>query len=334
MKWLRFFGSLLGAVAASTAFAQVSVTGQESADKAVTGLQVVVSTMDRSFVPVTIETKQTKIDATTTRSESVMSTRLNDGSSFDFRETTATTKQPSPNTTETVIDVVERDRQGGERPTRRVTAETIKTGTSERSETSTYRRDSSGKLVLDGGVTSTTTKNPDGSLSTISTEKRADVGGTLRPEKQIDQTITERGPNEKQVVSRIMTVSHMDGSFGVSSREMATIRTEGNTTSTETTIQKPSGASWQDTGKIVTKETREPDGSVRRETIEQGVSLYAQKVQRDVGPLVPQRKIVESEVRKPDGTVVIDRGVYRRDVNGDWKPATFSVEAAAQATSY
>jgi hypothetical protein len=334
MKRLWLVGSVLASVTACASFAQVSITGQESVDKAVTGEQVIISTMDRSYMPVTIETKETKVDPTTTRTESVMRARLNDGSYFDFRNTTATTQQPNSNTTQSVINIVENDRQGGERTTRRVTEETTKTASGERSETSSYRRNSSGKLVLDSEVVSTTTKSPDGTLSTVSVEKRADVGGTLQPEKRIEQTITERGPNEKQVVSKIMTVNHMDGGFGVSSRETATIRTDGNTTSTETTIQKPSGASWQDTGKVVTKEIRDPDGSVRRETIEEGLSLYAQKVQRDVGPLVPQRKIVESEVRKPDGTIMIDRGVYRRDVNGNWTPVTFSVEAAAKATSY
>jgi len=333
MKRLWYFGSFL-VTAAATVSAQVSITGQESVDKAVTGLQVNISTMDRTYMPVTIDTKQTKVDPSTTRSESVMRARLNDGSYFDFRNTTATTQQLNSNTAQTVIEIVDSDRQGGERTTRRVTSETTKTATGERSETSTYRRDSSGKLVLDGEVASTTKKNPDGSLSTVSIDKRMGVGGALQPEKQVDQTVTERGPNEKQVTSRIMTVNHLDGSLAVSSRETATIRTDGNTTSTETLIQKPSGTTWQNTGKIVTKETRQPDGSMQRETVEEGLAAYTQKDQGGVRPLVPQRKIVESEIRKPDGTVVIDRGVYRRDVNGDWKPATFSVEAAAQATSY
>ena len=316
---------------AATARAQVTVTEQQSADKTVTSEKVEVSTMDRRYIPVTIETKQTKVDATTTRSESVMRARLNDGSYFDFRTTTATTKQTNPNTTQTVIDIVDADRQGGQRTTRRVTEETTKTATSEQSQTSAYRRDSSGNLVLDSEFVSTTKKNADGSLSTLSVEKRADVGGTLRRERQIEQTITERGANEKQVVSKIMTVNHLNGSLGISSRETATIRTDGNTTRTEALIQKPSGAGWQDVGRVMTTETRGSDGTVQRETTEEGRAQYAQKTQTGVKPLVPQRKIVEREVRKPDGTVVMQRDVYRRDINGDWKAATFSVEEAAQA---
>jgi hypothetical protein len=42
--------------------------------------------------------------------------------------------------------------------------------------------------------------------------------------------------------------------------------------------------------------------------------------------LQPQRKIVEHEVRQPDGQVTIERKIYRRDVNGDWQPASFSTE--------
>jgi hypothetical protein len=332
MKPNRAFGLLFNLVAAG-AFAQVNITGQESADKAVTGLQISVSTMDRTYVPLTVETKQTKVDASTTRSETATRARLNDGSFFDFRNTTATTRQRDPNTTETVIETVENDRQGGSRATRRITAQTTKTATGEQSETSMYRRDSSGKLILDGQIASTTTKNPDGSLNTVSVEKRADMDGAVRPQKQIEQTTTPLGENKKRVVSKIMTVDHLAGGFGLTSRETATVYAEANTTRTEKLIQKPSGAGWQDIGRIVTTETRDADGSVRRETIEEGRSLYTKLTAppMNVQPLVPQRKVVEREVRNPDGSIVMKRDVFRRDVNGEWKPVTFSTEAAAQA---
>jgi hypothetical protein len=44
--------------------------------------------------------------------------------------------------------------------------------------------------------------------------------------------------------------------------------------------------------------------------------------------LTPQTKTIERQVRQPDGTIVIQRDDYRRDVNGEWKPMTFSTEAA------
>src|SRR5881396_3872809 len=175
MKLYPAFGLLV----AASALAQVNITGHESPDKAVTGLQISVSTMDRSYVPLTVETKQTQVDNATTRTESTTRGRLNDGSFVDFRGTTTTTQQRDRDTTETVIETIEKDRQGGARATRRAVAETIKTPTGERSETSTYRRDSSGRLTLDSQVAATTTKNPDGSLTTVSVEKRADIDGGL-----------------------------------------------------------------------------------------------------------------------------------------------------------
>src|ERR1043166_3540969 len=145
MKPNRVVGLLISLVSAG-AFDNVNITGHESADKAVTGLQISVNTMDRSYVPLTVETKQTQVDAATTRTESTTRGRLNDGSFIDFRDTTATAYQRDRNTTETVIETVEKDRQGGARATRRAVTETTKTPTGERSETSTYRRDSSGRL--------------------------------------------------------------------------------------------------------------------------------------------------------------------------------------------
>ncbi|HUK84104.1 MAG TPA: hypothetical protein VLZ12_15900 [Verrucomicrobiae bacterium] len=333
MRQFWLVSVVLGITVVTTASAQVSITGQQSNDKSVTGLQINVGTMDRTVVPLTVETKETKVNDTTTRSESVTRARLGDGSYFDLITTTATTSQPNPNTTETVIETVEKDRQGGERATRRVTTETNKTAAGEQSNTSTYRRDSSGKLVLEGQIASTTRQNPDGSLSTITVEKRTGGGGALQPQRRIEQTTVESDANTKQVVSKIMTPNHMDGGLSVTSRETATIRTDGNTTSTEVLIQSPSGTTWQNVGKVLTTETRDPNGSVRRETIEEGQSQYAPKEQ-PVGSLVPQRKIVETEVRKPDGTVVMERNAYRRDVNGEWKPTTFSVETAAQPIGY
>ena len=81
--------------------------------------------------------------------------------------------------------------------------------------------------------------------------------------------------------------------------------------------------------RTTTTETTAPDGSVTRETIEQGRSIYSEKTGDALQePLVPQRKVVEHEVRQPDGTKVLQRDVFHRDVNGDWKPESFSTKEA------
>ena len=170
---------------AATARSQVTITEQQSADKSASRETVTVRTMDRSYVPLVIETKDTKVDAQTTRSESVTRARLNDGSYFDWQRSTTVTRQVDPNRTEAVTDIVETDRQGATRTTRQVAENVAKTSTGEQANTSVRRRDSSGNLVLEGETVSTTTKQPDGSLSVVRVEKHADVGGTLRPERQI-----------------------------------------------------------------------------------------------------------------------------------------------------
>ena len=125
------------------------------------------------------------------------------------------------------------------------------------------------------------------------------------------------------------TVNHLDGNVGVDYREIATVRTEGTTTRTEALRQKPAGAGWENDGRTVSTQTRSADGTIQRETIVEERSLYARQGGRtEYGELVPQTKTVDREVRQPDGTVVIQRDFYRRDVNGDWKPTTFSTEGA------
>ncbi|HUJ71427.1 MAG TPA: hypothetical protein VLZ30_04230, partial [Verrucomicrobiae bacterium] len=87
----------------------------------------------------------------------------------------------------------------------------------------------------------------------------------------------------------------------------------------------------EEQSRSVTTETTNPDGSVRRETIEQGRSIYSEKSGNQLmEPLQAQRKVVEQEVRQPDGTTVVQRQVFHRDVNGDWTPETFSTKGADQ----
>jgi hypothetical protein len=80
-------------------------------------------------------------------------------------------------------------------------------------------------------------------------------------------------------------------------------------------------------GRKTTTEKTAPDGSVTREIVEQGRSLYAVHTgDQLMEPLVPQHKIVEQEARNPNGIVVVQRQVFRRDVNGEWKQESFSTD--------
>jgi hypothetical protein len=323
------FGLVFAFVAsAAIVTAQVSVTGQESKDKSASSQQITVSTSDRSVVPLMIESKQTQVDPNTTRTESTTRARLGDGSYFDWRSSVSTQKQIDPNHTETVQDVVEKDRQGGTRTVLSIKQETASTPTGEQTKSLQYRRDSSGGMILDRVGSTTTTKNSDGTSSTTSTEQVRDVNGNLHPVEQTQATTVLISPTKTQITTQIGEPDHIQGGFSVVARETATVNKTGNTTQTDRTIQRQNGNVWQEVGKSVTTETRQADGSIRRETVEEGQPLYARSTTPpiDVQPLVAQRKIVESEVRKPDGTVVMQRDVFRRNVNGDWQPVTFSTE--------
>lgn len=61
----------------------------------------------------------------------------------------------------------------------------------------------------------------------------------------------------------------MDGRLVDAGRERTTVSTTDKGTRTERVIQQPSGASWQDVGRVVTTEARQPDGTMLRETIEE-----------------------------------------------------------------
>ena len=74
-------------VAAAT-FAQVIIRGTESADSSTTHSEVNITTSDRTVVPLIKESKETKVDAATQRTESVTKARLNDGSYFEWQRTT------------------------------------------------------------------------------------------------------------------------------------------------------------------------------------------------------------------------------------------------------
>lgn len=323
----------IGAVNVAVATAQVSISGQASKDESASAEQITISTMDRSFVPLVIENKLTKVDENTTRSESAARARLNDGSYFDWRTVVAVERQIDSNHTEVFQNLVEKDRQGNTRTTLQINLEVVKTPDGEESKASQYRRDSSGAMALDRVTSATTTKNPDGTSTTTSIEDVRDVNGSLQPVQKTLETVVASSPTEKQITTQIQRFDHADGQFAVVARERATVDTTGsNTTRTERIIQQPDGAGWKDTGKVITTETRQPDGTLQRETIEQGQTLYSKLAAppMNVEPLVAQRKIVEREAHNPDGTVVIQRDVFVRDVNGDWKPQSFSTEAATE----
>ncbi len=291
---------------------------------------IILGTRDRTLAPATTETHQTKTD-TGTRSETLTRLRDADGNYFDWLRATDVVREVSPGKFERTTELVERDRQGGERERKLIQQTTDKSEAGERSHTLEYRRDSSGNLVRSREEAATSKKNLDGTISIARTESDYDINGRPVTQREIEGVTTTSADGKTQTTTATTrSVDHLHGgNVGVTSRETIVVHTDGNTTRTETVTQRPIGASWENTGRTVTIETRAADGAIQRETLVEGRSLYARQGGRtEYGELVPQSKIVERQVRQPDGTTVIQRDLYRRDVNGDWKPTTFSTEAA------
>jgi hypothetical protein len=317
-----------GALPATFAIAQVTVSEQTSRDKTTTHAELTLTTRDRSVVPFVMESKQIRVDPTTTRNETVRQVRHADGTYTTLQRTSSVTRKTGANTSETSTETIEVDRQGRPRTTGRAT-ETVTTlsGSGEQSRAVEYRRDSSGNFVLAGETTVRSAKNSDGSVLNTRVEKQADVNGRLTVKRQVDETVASRGANEKTITRTVRSVG-LDGRFAVTEEQAETITAQGNTTRTETVIRKPGRGGLGLAGKVTTIETRGADGATQRETIEQGRSVHSIYAGDRDQPLVAQTKVVERETRQPDGSVRLQRDVFRRDVNGDWKPVTFSTEAA------
>jgi hypothetical protein len=319
-------GSTAFAVVMTTS-AQVIVRGTDSSDNSTTHSEVIISTPDRSVVPLIKESKETKVDPTTQRTESVTKARLNDGSYFEWQRSTATKKELSPDKSVSSTDVVEKDRQGQDRLSQHTDETVTKSPSGDIDQTKMYIRNSSGQLVLDRVVDANIIKGANGTASTTSLEKVPDVNGNLVLQTQKEEVSIDHGPNEKVITSKTMTVDHLNGKLAVTAEDTTSITIQGGTKQIESTVRIPGRNGWELNSRTTTTETTGPDGSVSRETVEQGRTIYSEKT-GDVlmEPLVPQRKIIEHEVRQPDGTAVLQRDVFHRDVNGDWKAESFSTK--------
>jgi hypothetical protein len=321
-------GSAVFAAAVTTS-AQVIIRGTDAPDNSAAHSEVTINTGDRNVVPLIKDSKDTKVDPATQRTESVTRVRLNDGSYFDWQRSTATKKDISPDKSISSTDIVEKDRQGQDHVSRHTDETVSKSASGEIAQTKMYTRSSSGQLVLDRVVDANTVKGSDGTANTTRLERVPDINGNLIVKTQREEVAVPHGPNENVVMSKTMSADHLTGKLAVTAQETTSITTQGGTKQTDSTILIPGRTGWELSGRTTTTETTGANGSVTRETIEQGRSLFSQKTGDAMQePLVPQRKIVEHEVRQPDGTAVLQRDEFRRDVNGDWKPESFSTKEA------
>jgi hypothetical protein len=309
------------------ALGQVSVIrGGEVTDPGGQQSQIIIKAGEHSIVPATVDTKETKTDDGA-RTETVTRLRNADGKYVEWQRASNVVREVAPGKTERTTEIVERDRQGVEHERRLLQQSTTKSDAGDVTKTSEYRRDSSGKMVLAWDGSSTTTKNMDGTLVSTASVKDYDVNGRPVVTRQIEGTTSTSNDGRVQTTtSTIKSVDHLHGNIGATERQLVNVQTDPNTTRSEVMTQRPTTGGWENSSRTVTLETRNADGTIQRETIVESRSLYGGGA--TASTLAPQTKTIERQVRQSDGTVVIQRDDYRRDVNGDWKPVTFSTEAA------
>ena len=309
-------------VAAVTISAQVVIHGTESADNSATHSEVTISTSDRNIVPLIKESKDTKIDSTTQRTESVTRARLNDGSYFEWLRSAGTKKELSPDKSVSSTDVIEKDRQGQERLSRHTDETVIKSPTGDADQTKVYTRNSSGQLVLDRVVDANTVKGADGTATTMSLEKVPDVNGNLILKMQKEAVTVEHGPNEKVVTSETMGADHLTGKLAAIAQETTSITTQGGTKQIESTVRTPGRTGWELSTRTSTTETTSPDGSTVLPA-EKDRSRSLRFIRTKTGDLThgaarptAARLSEQSEVAPPprDGTTVLQRDVFHRGI--------------------
>jgi hypothetical protein len=310
--------------------------GAEDAPVAKTVVRPMVSnTMDQSTVPYVVESKTVNVDASTKRTESVVRQRQGDDMAAWLR-ITKTTKQEGDDKTVSTTEVVETDRQG-KSIVKRTREETVVTASDGAKTVNAreYRRNSSGQLVPDVSVSVTEQRDATGKITVHTVAKQADVNGNMVPQSEVTQTIVSKSDQEKQVTSVIKSFNHVEAKFDVAATEVSTVKTDGNATLTEVEVRQRTRTGDEVTGRTVTREVRADDGTRRRESVEYGRTLYAQSGRSVMAdPLQPQRKFVEWEERKADGTIVLRRDMFRRDVNGDWTPVSFSTQGVGDAMKW
>jgi hypothetical protein len=313
-------------------WAQAQFVAVESGDKdnGFARTELHINTMDRTLVPLVTETRRRQVSETRTETDTVTQTRLADGTYFASQRRHTVTEKVSPSETRITTEVAETDRQGQTRIRRQMTETVLTTAGGEQRARVETTRNSSGDLVLDRQITETISRQPDGSLRAQRVEHERDVNGKLVPKREVAEQTVERAPNEKVTTSQIYSYDHLTGRLAEIGREETIVKSTANTTQSTRLIHERVGTTWVVKGRVETSEVQTPTG-IERETIQYGRSLHSGRSDSSADPLRPRLKIVERAVAGPEGTTRVEREVYRRDVNGEWKPESFRAESPAAA---
>ena len=323
---MKLFAIVLSAVigAGWTVSGQVSLHKQELDDQGSSAAEIRVETLDRDFVPLKLETKQLKVSDTETRTETVTQTRLASGQYFPSARSTTISQQVAPGETQSRTEVINTDRQGGTRLTRTVSETVKETENGMQKQIIESLPNQKREFVPARQTTEISQKRPDGSVQTQREVRELTVNGEMALQKKVEEKVIPKNPNESVTQTITFSVNHMNGQLTETARETTVRRTQGNMVESERVISQPRGTAWDVRMKVLTTEQKAADGSTQREVIKYERPTHAAFSATSTEPLKPKLKIVEHTVAGPGGTSVLQRDVYFRDVNNEWRPHSFS----------
>lgn len=279
---------------------------------------------ERPLVPMKSETREEKVDDQTTRREEIIQTRQTNGAYATSERMESVIRQVSPTETRTVSEVYRIDHQGHAQPTLQITTTVTETDRGQRRVTEESRHTRGGQLVP-GRQTVEVVQQTDPRTTQRSREVREpDVNQRWVLTREVAETTVQRGDGSTVTTTSVRGTDRMTGRFGETARETTTVRTQGGVTSTERVTTAPRGSRWEVQGRVITRETASTTGLVQRETIHYQKPQFAAFTRSGSEALQPEMKIVEKQVPQAGGGMKREREVYYRDVNGRWKPPTFS----------
>lgn len=274
-------------------------------------------------VPMTSETRVSTNADGIVRAESVERVQLKDGQHADWRTSSTVTRQIKPGCTETTQNIAQAGLQGQPAQTIQRTETREKTAAGETVRTVELTRNAFGKVVDNRVIEETSQREADGSTSIRVVEKAPDRQGNLAFQREEQRQVRTVSPTETTIESRIRSHDRLRGQVDQTAVQTTNIRTEKNTTRIETVTRRTLGDQDRVTGRSVSTETKTGDGSWQRETVEYGLGVYDRLTPLSMGELQAKIKVVERFTQKPDGSSALTREVFRRDLNGEWKPMPF-----------
>lgn len=278
---------------------------------------------NESPIPLVEETRVSTNADGVIRAQTIERVPLKDGQYAPWRTIHSVTREIKPGLTETVRNIVQTSLQGQPAQTIQSTQTREKTADTEICRTTEITTNAFGKVADVRIIEETTQRQPDGSLLVRVVEQGRNVHGEMTFQQEQQRRIQTISPTDTQMETRIRSFDHLRGRIDETAVQTTRIHTEKEIIRAETITRRTVGDQDRLVGRSISTETRKPDGSWQRETIEYGLGLYDRLTPPGSGELQLKRKIIERYTQQPDGSHQRIREVFRCDLNGEWKPMPF-----------